>query len=68
MWKVTQTPEGQQVLTRAVKVLECRVRKKYVIHSVWGVLLLIAASPIANGQKRQRYSNFYTGQLNAALT
>ena len=33
-WKVTQTPEGQQVLTSAVKALECREREWYAVHNI----------------------------------
>ena len=38
-WKVTLTPEGQQVLTSAVKALECRERERYAVHNVWGFLV-----------------------------
>ena len=34
-WKVTRTPEGQQVLTSTVKALECREREWYAIHNEW---------------------------------
>ena len=38
-WKVAQIPGGQQVLTSTVKVIECRERKQYANHNVWGFLL-----------------------------
>ena len=39
-WKVTQTPQGQLVLTSAVKALEGRECKRYAVHNVWGFLFL----------------------------
>ena len=39
MWKVTQIPEGQQVLTSTVKALKCREHERYAVHNVWSFLL-----------------------------